>query len=116
MKVRFLGLVLVFFATCVSAADLSADALEGKWLFTHMLLDGETHRDVNAHMEFLPNGEVVTYLSAEGGELSRATYEVQGGKIVYADGNGTQTWKVVEFSGTDLHVNNRGAEMFFSRQ
>jgi hypothetical protein len=116
MKTYFLALIIIFFPAFVCAEELTHDALVGKWLFTHMILDGSSQRPVNQLMEFLPNGVVINYIDAAGDELSRGSYEVEPGKVIYVDKHGTQTWKVVEFNNTMLHVNNSGAEMFFDRQ
>jgi hypothetical protein len=116
MKAYFLALIIIFFPALVSADELTSDALVGNWLFTHMILDGESQRAVNMLMEFLPNGEVINYIDASGNELNRASYEITPESIIYTDENGVQTWQVVELSNNNLHVDNSGAEMFFTKQ
>ena len=116
MKAHLFALILIIFPVFVSAEDLTSDTLVGKWLFTHMILDGDSQRAVNKLMEFLPNGVVINYIDAAGNEQSRASYEIQPGAIIYTDKRGVQTWKIVEFSRNNLHVDNYGAEMFFDKQ
>lgn len=112
--VAALFLVITSTTLCI-AAELSSDCLEGKWMFTHILMEGGQEMKVNRQMEFLSDGVVVNYDTA-GNEKSRATYEIAGDRIIYIDGNGEQKWKVVSFEENVLHVDHRGAEMFFERQ
>ena len=102
-------------STFVSAEELSGDSLAGKWMFTHMVLDGGSPRTVNQLMEFQSDGAIINYDPA-GNEHSRASYTLQSGSIIYTDQRGEQTWKLVEYGGDSLHVDHRGAEMFFTRQ
>ena len=112
---RILTLLTAFLiASPVFGLELTTDALVGKWNFTHMLLDGETNRQVNLAMEFLPNGEIVNFDKA-GSEMSRASYAISDGLIVYTDKRGKQRWKIMKFDGKSLHVNHMGAEMFFKK-
>jgi hypothetical protein len=96
------------------AADLSAESIRGDWLFTHIIMDGEREMKVNKKTQFLPDGTAVYYDSA-GNESARGTYVVQGDSIIYTDEKGEQKWKLVSFDGDSLHVDHRGAEMFFKR-
>jgi hypothetical protein len=112
--VAVLFLMMTSTALCI-AAELSSDSLEGKWMFTHILMEGSKEMKVNRQMEFLSDGMIVNY-DAAGNEESRATYEITGDWIIYIDGNGKQKWKVVSFKENALHVDHRGAEMFFERQ
>ena len=105
----------VVFPLWVMAADVTPQSLSGKWLFTHMKLDGTIERKVNRIMEFKSDGVVINY-DAVGKESSRATYKIKEGLIVYSDQRGDQKWKVKKFSKEDLHVDHSGAEMFFKRQ
>lgn len=105
----------MFLATFVSAGELSDDSLTGKWMFTHMILDGGNPRTVNKLVEFRSDGEII-YYDAAGNEQSRASYSVMPGSITYIDQRGKQTWKLIEYGGDSLHVDHRGAEMFFKRQ
>ena len=107
-------LVMTSTTLCIGA-ELSSDSLEGKWMFTHILMEGSKEMEVNRQMEFLSDGMIVNY-DAAGNEESRATYEITGDWIIYIDGNGKQKWKVVSFKENALHVDHRGAEMFFERQ
>lgn len=108
-------LVTFVYAAALHAADLSNTTISGKWVFTHMLLDGETRMDVNRLVEFTQSGEAVWY-DAAGIEKSMGNYTINAGVIDYVDTNGSQNWKVVEFREGTLHVDHKGAEMFFQRQ
>jgi hypothetical protein len=66
-------------------------------------------------MEFLPDGEVINY-DRSGNERSHATFTLNNGVILYVDNRGKQRWKVLDFTGDRLHVDHRGAEMFFERR
>ena len=96
------------------AGELTAASLQGKWLFARMLLDGTTEMKPNRQMEFLGDGTVLNY-DWEGKVGSRATWELENGRIIYQDQNGRQEWKVISFDGAALHVDHKGAEMFFER-
>ena len=115
MKKALFVLGALIMPALLFAAEVTEEALAGKWIFTHMILDGETNRPVNQVMEFLSDGIVVNYTAA-GTEQSRASYELQPGVIVYSDTNGKQKWKLKEFDGKALHVNHMGADMFFKKQ
>ena len=116
MKRYFLPLLIFLAASfALDAAELSPQSLSGKWLFTHMKLDGATERKVNRLMEFKSDGVVINY-DAAGKESSRASYKISEGVIVYSDQRGDQKWKVKAFGKENLHVDNSGAEMFFKRQ
>lgn len=108
-------LVTFVYAAALHATDLSNVTISGKWIFTHMLLDGETHMDVNRLVEFTQGGEAVWY-DAGGNKKSLGNYTINAGVIDYVDDNGPQNWKVVEFGEGRLHVDHKGAEMFFQRQ
>lgn len=100
----------------IAAAELSADNLQGKWMFTHILIDdGARKMDVNRVMEFLPDGSVVNY-DAAGNEKGRASFKISGNRIIYTDNNDNQKWEVLSFESDDLHVDQNGAQMFFKRQ
>ena len=107
-------LALAIFASPCMAAELSARSLEGTWIFTHIIMDGERELRVNRKMEFLADGSLVNY-DAAGNDESRGTYEVTADTIVYTDDKGQQNWKVLAFDENSLHVDHRGAEMFFER-
>jgi len=107
-------LALALLASPCMAAELSATSLEGTWIFTHIIMDGEREMKVNRKTQFLADGSLVNY-DAAGNEKSRGTYEVTGDTIVYTDDQGIQNWKVLAFDENSLHVDHRGAEMFFER-
>lgn len=108
-------LTVLFFSASLLAADLTPANLSGKWVFTHMILDGTYERKVNLPMEFAADGVVINY-GKSGEEKSRASYRIQGGNILYKDKHGEQKWKVLEFNKQILHVNHSGALMYFKRQ
>ena len=97
------------------AGEWTADSLSGKWTFTHILMDGTREMKVNNLTKFLPDGSTIFYDSA-GNERSRGTYSVSASAIVYTDDKGEQVWKLVSFGDGKLHVDHRGAEMFFERR
>lgn len=107
-------LALIIFASPCMAVELSAKSLEGTWIFTRIIMDGETELKVNRKTQFLADGSLVNY-DAAGNEKSRGDYEVTADTIVYTDDKGQQTWKVLAFDENSLHVDHRGAEMFFER-
>lgn len=117
MKLKAIVVSILLLPVTVSAEQLTQSTLEGTWLFSHMLLDGETNRPVNKFLVFEPDGDVVTYHDPDGKhEFSRATYTVQAGSIVYSDDKGDQNWRVLDFSAGKLHIDHRGAELFFERR
>jgi hypothetical protein len=95
--------------------ELTSEALEGKWLYTHIILEGGREISVNYIVEFGADGTAVYYDSA-GLEKDRGTYRVGADAIIYSDRNGEQTWKLVLLSDGKLQVDHRGAGMFFERQ
>lgn len=97
------------------AAELTAESLAGKWLYTHILMEEGREIPVNFPTTFEPNGTVV-YFSPTGAEFSRGTFEISEGSILYEDEKGPQEWKVIAYDGDSLHVDHRGAAMFFERQ
>lgn len=107
--------LLVLFPLTSLSAQLTEDSLAGKWIFTHMILDGESERSVNRIMAFLPDGNIVNY-DKSGKKESRASYAVEPNAIIYSDERGDQTWKVKTYDGNNLHVNHLGADMFFEKQ
>ena len=114
--VPLLTVTLVLAATIdVRAEELSAEALHGKWLYTHILMDGTREIQVNYLTEFFPDGSVA-YFDGAGVEKDRGRYVVSGDAIIYTDEKGEQVWKLVSLSEGKLHVDHRGAEMFFERQ
>ena len=106
---------LVMLTSPVMAAELSASSLEGKWLFTHIIMDGEREKQINRQTRFFADGSLV-YYDAAGNEKTRGSFEVNSNTIVYTDEKGIQNWKVLSFDDNSLHVDHRGAEMFFERQ
>ena len=98
-----------------NSAELTSESIQGKWLFTHILMDGTRDMKVNNLTEFLPAGSAIFYDSA-GQEQSRGTYEVSENAVIYNDDKGQQVWKLVSFEENKLHVDHKGAEMFFERQ
>ena len=110
----FTLIIVLLLASPVFGESVTKDSIVGKWNFTHMLLDGETSRKVNRIMEFLSSGEIVNF-DATGSERGRASYKIASGSILYIDERGEQKWKVRKFDGKHLHVNHRGADMFFER-
>ncbi len=114
MNKLFFFLFFIFTPALALSLDVTPDALAGKWTFTHMILDGEQTRRVNKKMEFLPEGEVINF-NKDGSEKSRATYTISDSTIVYTDKRGAQPWKIQKFDGKSLHVNHKGADMFFRK-
>lgn len=114
---RLILTVLIAFVPAIPAiaAELTADSLQGKWMFTHILMEENREIKVNRVMEFLPDGTIVNY-DPLGNEAGRATYEIAGDRILYEDSNGKQKWQLISFQENALHVDHRGAEMFFERQ
>jgi hypothetical protein len=115
----WLSLILAFTAgTNIMAGEGAPDTLVGKWLFTHIVMDGGDNKmEVNRTMEFVADGTVINYHDPEGQhEASRGTYELTTDTILYRDGNGEQKWKIIEFEEKTLHVDQHGAEMFFLKQ
>ena len=110
----FLVLLAAFASPCF-ATELSAQSLEGTWMFTHMIMDGEREMQVNRETRFFTDGSLI-YYDAAGNENTRGTFEVSGETIIYTDEKGEQNWNVLAFDGNSLHVDHRGAEMFFERQ
>ena len=107
--------ILLSTPLCGWASDLTRQSLQGKWIFTHILMDGSRQMEVNNLTEFSPNGVAIFYDSV-GTERSRGSYEVAPNSIIYTDSKGKQVWKLISFEGGRLHVDHRGAEMFFERQ
>jgi len=107
--------LLAAFAYPCFATELSAQSLEGTWMFTHIIMDGEREMQVNRETRFFADGSLVHY-DAAGNEKTRGTFEVSGETIVYMDAKGEQNWKVLAFDGNSLRVDHRGAEMFFERK
>ena len=93
--------------------DLSNSSLAGKWQFKRIVTE-EYETSVNIQMEFKPDGTVINYAHT-GQEFSRGLYQIEGDSIVYTDKNGDQNWVVKSITANSLHVDNRGAEMFFER-
>lgn len=107
-------LALAIFASPCMATELSARSLEGTWMFTHIIMDGEREVKVNRKMQFFADGSLVNY-DVAGNKKTQGTYEVTGNTIIYMDDNGKQNWKVLAFDENSLHVDHGGAEMFFER-
>ena len=93
--------------------DLSINTLAGKWQFKRIVTE-EYETSVNIQMEFEPDGTVINY-APNGQEIGRGSYKIEGGYIIYTDKNGEQPWEVKAISEDRLHVDHRGAEMFFER-
>ena len=109
-------IIPTFFLSNANAAELSTEALAGKWNFKYMILDGDTanKRTVNRILEFMPDGKVINY--GRDGKKTYAEYKISNGMILYSDEHGDQKWKVESFSKDKLHIDNRGAEMFLERE
>ena len=104
-------------ALCLPGAatgeELSKDQIGGKWIYQRIVAEDYT-LDVNRYIEFKPDGTVVTYYTPDK-ELSSATYEVTGRKVIYTDEKGAQHWVVENYDGKALSVDHQGAKMFFER-
>ena len=112
----YLAIALLLTAPITSSsAELTAESIQGKWMYTHILMDGAREMKVTMLTEFLPTGSAVYYDSA-GNERGRGTYEVSENGIIYTDKKGEQVWKLVSFENDKLHVDHKGAEMFFERR
>lgn len=108
------GLLIALLPFFSVAEPLTAQALEGRWLFTHMILDGQQEVPVNMLVDFQPDGSAVSY-GKDGNERDRATYTLGDNTIEYTDQRGQQNWEVLSFEANSLHVDHKGAEMFFIR-
>jgi hypothetical protein len=62
------------------ATELSARSLEGAWMFTHIIMDGEREVKVNRKMQFFGDGSLVNY-DVAGNKKSPGTCEVTGNTI-----------------------------------
>jgi hypothetical protein len=80
-----------------------------------MVMEGSQEMQLNMPTEFQADGIVVFYLPT-GDEHGRGSYKVDQASIIYTDKNGKQVWKLVAVEDGKLHVDHRGAEMFFERQ
>jgi len=112
-----LFMVLGLSAPATAAADgISADALSGRWLFTDLVMDqGGRKMAINQPVEFMADGAVVWY-DAAGNAKNRGSFEISAGTINYSDEKGKQKWKVVSFDSDKMHVDHRGAQMYFERR
>jgi hypothetical protein len=119
MKIQILWVISALLFSNVSLAEqayeLTAESLYGKWLFTHILMDGDREMPVNRPIEFFEDGTVVNY-DMQGNEKTRGTFRIEQDTILYEDDNGPQAWKLVSLDEHVLHVDHMGAEMFFNRQ
>jgi hypothetical protein len=119
MRIRTFWLaaaLLLSFTSLNSQADaLTAESLHGQWLYTHILMEGGKEISVNFSTTFLEDGSVI-FQDALGKERGRGSFTVQGDTILYKDDKGAQPWKLVSLENDSLHVDHRGAEMFFTRQ
>ena len=111
-RLTLLGIALCLPAL-VAAQALSKDEIGGKWIYLRIVAE-DYSLDVNRYIDFKPDGTVVTYHTPDK-ELSTATYEVSGSKIIYADEKGAQHWVVLDYDSNDLSVDHQGAKMFFER-
>lgn len=100
-----------------SAAELSMDALQGQWTYTHILMeDGGRKISVNMPAEFRADGTVIFYSAQQPeAETSRGTFVIQGDTVLYSDGKGDQPWRLISIDDENLVVDHRGARMFFER-
>jgi hypothetical protein len=115
LPLSLLALFLVAGSVTCPADELSVEALQGTWLYTHIVMDGTRNMPVNYTTEFRPDGTVI-YYDNTGTEMDRGRFRISGDAIIYSDNNGEQTWKLVSLEGGRLHVDHRGAEMFFEKQ
>ena len=106
---------LVLTATPAFAIDLTVESLEGEWLYTHIVMEGGQEIPVNFTTIFKQDGSVI-YLDATGAERGRGVFEIGEGMILYKDAKGPQEWEVISIEEDTLHVDHRGAGMFFERQ
>lgn len=109
--------VFFCFAFCLpvsaTAAELSKEQLGGQWIYLRIIAEDYT-LDVNRYIEFKSDGTVVTYYTPDK-ELSSATYEIRGEKIIYTDEKGAQHWVVLNYDDKALSVDHQGAKMYFER-
>lgn len=115
MTLTTLAFLILFLPyTQAQAENLTDSAIVGKWLFTHIVMEGGREIKVNQTADFATDGTVVFFLS-NGNEFGHGTYSVQPSALTYADKNGEQVWKLVSLENGILHVDHRGAEMFFEK-
>ena len=114
ISATLLALFLYLPGSAALAEELTEQSIEGKWLFTHIVMEGGREIKVNQTAEF-SDGTVVYYI-AGGNESGRGTYSVDPAAITYTDKKGEQVWKLVSLENGILHVDHRGAEMFFEKQ
>ena len=105
--------IAMYLPVSVTGETLSKDGLDGKWIYQRIVAE-DYSVDVNRFIEFKPDGTVVTYHTPDK-ELSTATYEVKGNKVIYSDEKGAQHWVVLNYDGNALVVDHQGAKMFFER-
>ena len=103
------------FSSTVIADSLSQEAIQGKWRFTHIVMDGDREVKVNQTVDFRTDGSAV-YYGAGGNESARGSYVVESDAIRYTDNKGEQVWKLLSFEDGRLHVDHRGAHMFFEKE
>ena len=104
------ALAIPFFAFSL---DLSESMLAGKWQFKRIVTE-DYETPVKMQMEFKQDGTVISY-APNGQEIDRGSYRISGGYIIYTDKNGEQHWEVKTITENELHVDHRGAEMFFEK-
>ena len=107
--------ILLIATSASQAAELTVEALEGEWLYTHIVMDDGQNMPVNFTTRFESDGTLVWILPT-GAEYGRGKYEINGSTINYTDEKGPQQWKVVNLEQDSLHLDHRGAGMFFERQ
>jgi len=93
--------------------DLSNSSLAGKWHFKRIVTE-DYETPLSIQMEFKQDGTVISY-APNGKEIDRGSYKIENGYIIYTDKNGEQPWEVKMITEDRLHVDHRGAEMFFER-
>ena len=103
----------LFMPLAALSFDLTNSLLVGKWRFVRIVAE-DYEKPVKITMEFQQDGTVINYAHT-GQEFSRGVYQIEGDSIVYTDKNGDQNWVVKSITANSLHVDNRGAEMFFER-
>ena len=104
----------IIFPVSAFAANLTVDAITGKWLFTRIVME-DREIPVNRFVEFRPDGTAVMYVS-KGVNETDASFRIEENTIIYTDGKGAQNWVVVALEENVLHVDHQGAQMFFEKQ
>lgn len=117
-KLTAILILSLFTAGPAFAAELSVDALAGKWNFKYWAEKSSPDKKypVNRIMEFKTDGSIINYGKHEQDKADTAKFEIRGDTIIYSDKRGKQNWKLLSLTETELHVDHHGALMFLEKQ